>query len=285
MGLKAICLLIWTADWTLVSAQTGKESSQEKVHAIVSTDGTTIAYERVGSGPPLILVDGALCYRAFGPTAGLAPLLASRFTVYRYDRRGRGQSSDTKPYAVEREIEDLEALIKEAGGTAFVCGLSSGAVLAAEAAARGVKIQRLALFEPPFEAVDNPGRRLPPGAAAQLVQLASSGRRSDAVEFFLTKVAGLSTEAIASVRKAPVWPAMEAVAHTLAYDVMILGDSRIPVERLRSVRVPTLVIDGERSPESLRLAVQAVVSALPKARRHYTRIDAATAILGFTAQP
>lgn len=116
----------------------------------LSKDGTAIAFDRIGNGPPVILIDGALCYRGMGQSGQLAKLLAQRFTVFTYDRRGRGGSGDTAPYDVEREIEDVAAILSEAGGTAFVWGMSSGAVRALEAANRFGGIRKLALYEAPF---------------------------------------------------------------------------------------------------------------------------------------
>lgn len=233
---------------------------------VISKDGTTIAFDRLGEGPALILVDGALSYRAFGPMRPLALLLAPYFTVFTYDRRGRGDSGDTLPYAVEREVEDLEALIKEAGGSAFVYGISSGAVLALEAAALGLTIAKLALYEPPL-LVDDSRPPVPEDYMTRLTELISSGRRGDAVELFMTKAVGMPAEAVAPIRNAPFWSAMEAVAHTLSYDGRIMGDYSLPTERLASVMVPTLVMGGGESPVQLRHAVQAVADTLPNAQR------------------
>src|SRR5579863_9391384 len=162
-----------------------KEDSMEKV---TSKDGTKIPYDRQGTGPALILVDGALCYRSFGPMPGLAQLLAPHFTVYYYDRRGRGDSGDTKPYAVEREVEDIEALIDEAGGSAYICGLSSGAALALEAAiALDGKIKKLAMYEAPY-AADDAARQTWNEYDRQLAKLVAEDRRGDAVVLFMTMV-------------------------------------------------------------------------------------------------
>src|SRR5215510_1242343 len=135
---------------TTISPATLQRSIAFQPGRVVSNDGTLIAYDRIGAGPPVILVDGALCSRALGPMPGIARLLAERFSVFTYDRRGRGDSGDTAPYAVERELDDLDALIREAGGAAHVFGISSGAVLALTAAARGLRITRLAVYEAPF---------------------------------------------------------------------------------------------------------------------------------------
>jgi pimeloyl-ACP methyl ester carboxylesterase len=138
-----------------------------------SKDGTRLAYEQLGSGPALVLVDGAMCGRAFGPMAELAARLAPRFTVYHYDRRGRGDSGDTPPYAVEREVEDLAAIVDAAGGSAYLYGTSSGAVLALRAAAAGVRVPKMVLFEPPFAGEDTPP--LPERSRARVDELLAAG--------------------------------------------------------------------------------------------------------------
>ncbi len=191
--------------------------------------------------------------------------LASRFTVLTYDRRGRGDSGDTAPYAVEREVEDLEALIVQAGGSASVFGCSSGAVLALKAAARGLAITKLALYEPPL-IVDDSRPRPPADLAAQLAELISAGRRGDAVELFQTKGVGIPADVVAQLRHAPFRPALEAMAHTLVYETTILGDQSVPTELAASVTIPTLVIDGGDGPASMRQGAQALADALPDAR-------------------
>ncbi len=236
------------------------------MNKVLSKDGTSIAFDQSGQGPALILVGGAFQHRATDPrTAQLVALLAPHFTVFHYDRRGRGDSGDTAPYAVEREVEDLEALIDEAGGSAFVYGMSSGAALALESAARGFTITKLALYEPPFIVDDSRPRLLT--SPAQYTELTSSGRRGDAVELFMTKAVGVSAEFVAQMRNAPMWPALEAVAHTLAYDITIMGDGSLPTRRVASVAIPTLVIDGGASPAWARNAVQKLADVLPRAQR------------------
>jgi pimeloyl-ACP methyl ester carboxylesterase len=227
-----------------------------------SSDGTTIAFDQWGEGSPLIYVGGALNDRSAG--APLAALLAQRFTVLSYDRRGRGASGDTPPYAVEREVEDLEALIVEAGGSAFVYGMSSGGALALQAAARGLAITKLAIYEPPFAADDNQRRRARE-YATRLTELLSAGRRGDAVELFMTMV-GMPAEMIAQMRGAPMWPALEALAPSLAYDSAVMGDSgggSLPTERLAAVAAPTLVLDGGASPAWMREVARLVANTLP----------------------
>jgi pimeloyl-ACP methyl ester carboxylesterase len=234
---------------------------------VTSKDGTTIAFDQSGQGPAVILVGGALSDRSAGRP--LAALLAPHFSVFGYDRRGRGDSGDTAPYAVEREVEDIEALIEEAGGSASVFGMSSGAVLALEAARR-LPIARLALYEPPF-IVDDSRAPVPEDYVQQLAGLVSAGRRGDAVEYFMTKAVDVPAEYVAQMRSAPSWQGMEALAHTLAYDGAIMGNTLsgnpLPAERWASVTLPTLVMDGGDSPLWARNGVQAIVDVLPNARR------------------
>jgi pimeloyl-ACP methyl ester carboxylesterase len=228
---------------------------------VTSRDGTRIAFERAGAGPALVLVDGALCFRSFGPMAPLAELLAPDFTVYRYDRRGRGASGDTAPYAVAREVEDLEAVIAEAGSAAYVFGMSSGAVLALEAAASGLPITRLALYEPPLSV--DAGE--PSDFAERIEELVVAGRNGDAVAFFMTS-AGVPEEAVTAMRSDATWPLFESVAPTLVYDNAVLGDGMVPYERAAQLTVPTLVANGGDSPEFFQRAAAATAEAIPGAR-------------------
>jgi pimeloyl-ACP methyl ester carboxylesterase len=231
---------------------------------VTSRDGTRIAFERSGAGPALVLVDGALCFRSFGPMTPLAELLAPHFTVYRYDRRGRGESGDTAPYAVAREIEDLDAVIAEAGGAAFVFGISSGAVLALEAAASGSAISKLALYEPPLT-VDEDASGESKEFGERLEQLVAEGRRDDAVEFFLSS-AGVPADAIAAMRSEPSWALFESVAPTLVYDNALLGDGSVPRDRGATLNVPALVASGGDSPDFFRRAAEATADTIPGAR-------------------
>jgi pimeloyl-ACP methyl ester carboxylesterase len=227
---------------------------------VTSRDGTTIGFDRLGQGPPVILVCGGSVDRM--SNAPLAARLAERFTVFNYDRRGRGISGDTPPYAVEREIEDLEAVIDEAGGSASVYGSSSGAALALLAAASGLPVTKLALWEPPFF-VHEEGR--PPAETAKTYEeLVTAGRRGDAVEFFMSKVVGMPPEFVAGARSQPWWAATEAIAHTLAYDATIMGDYSIPADRAAAVKSPTLVIAGGASFPFLRETAQALADILPE---------------------
>lgn len=244
------------------------------MNTVTSKDGTSIAYDRSGEGPAVILVDGALCYRTFGPMGPLAALLAPHFTVYTYDRRGRGESGDTPPFAVEREVEDIEALINEAGGSAGVYGISSGAFLALEAARQlPTKITKLAIYEPPAS-IDEAAIRRFKEYRANLNELLGAGRRGDAVALFMRFVGGgLATDENpmpddpgAQMRGTPVWPMFEAVAPTLAYDAAAMGDSSVPTGVAAAVAVPTLAMAGGASPAWMQQAAQAVAAAAPHAQ-------------------
>jgi pimeloyl-ACP methyl ester carboxylesterase len=233
----------------------------------LSKDGTRIAYDKTGQGPALILVAGAFQDR-MAMSAYAAPL-SEHFTVYNYDRRGRGESGDNQPYAVEREIEDMDALIQEAGGSAFVFGGSSGGVLTLDAAAHGSKIPKLAVYEPPFVVDDS---RVPPpeDIVEQLKDLITAGRRGDAAEAFMIKGSLMPADVVAGMRTQPFWPSVEAVAHTLVYDAMIMeGTMRgaaLPLDRWKAVTIPTLVIYGGAGPSWSRNAAEALVDLLPHAQ-------------------
>ncbi len=240
---------------------------------VLSSDGNAIAYDRSGEGPPLILVDGAFCHRSFGPTPKLAPLLAKHFTVISYDRRGRGESGDTAPYAVEREIEDLKALVDAAGGSVFLYGTSSGAVLALRAVASGLDVRKLALFEPPLVIAGSPPP-VQPDLKPQIAEMVAAGRRGDAVKTFM-KMVGVPAVFIPLMRIMPgVWSKLTAVAHTLPYDFAVLGDTGagkpLPGEltqAMASIKVPTLVADGGKSPKWMHHTAEVVAEAIPHAQR------------------
>jgi pimeloyl-ACP methyl ester carboxylesterase len=228
---------------------------------VTSNDGTAIAFERFGDGPPLILAVGAFNDRSTGTP--LATFLASRFSVMTYDRRGRGESGDTAPYAIEREVEDLAALIAEVGGSASVFGYSSGACLALQAAARGLSISKLALYEAPYLADGDQARaQAQRDHAARLAELIADGRRGDAVEYFQMNVVGIPENVVAQLRHAPFRLALEAMAHTLVYEVRLLGDFSIPSDLAARVTVPTFVISGDAVP-FMSMTAHALAGALP----------------------
>ncbi|MEV4114305.1 alpha/beta hydrolase [Nonomuraea sp. NPDC049695] len=216
------------------------------MHRVTAKDGTSIAYERLGDGPAIILVGGATVDRS--GNAQLAQELSGRFTVYNYDRRGRGDSGDTLPYAVEREIEDIAALIAEAGGAAHLFGASSGGALALEAAAAGLPIAKLAVYEVPYNLAPD-GRERWREYVGRLHALLAEGRRGEAFALFMA-TAGATEEMVEQARNSPAWPGLEAVAHTLAYDAACLGDGRPPADRLVVIACPTLVATGGASADS-----------------------------------
>jgi pimeloyl-ACP methyl ester carboxylesterase len=228
------------------------------METVTSRDGTTIAFDRLGSGPPVVLVCGGSVDRT--ADAAIAEKLASDFTVFNYDRRGRGDSGDTPPYAIEREVEDIDAVIGAAGGSAFLWGSSSGAVLAL-IAAESVPVWKLALWEPPFvpEGVPRP----PEDQVSQYETMIAEGRRGDAVEYFMTKVIGMPPEVVAGARSQPWWAATEARAHTLAYDARIMGDYSIPKDLAASVKVPTMLIAGGADFPWMRQTAETLAAALP----------------------
>jgi pimeloyl-ACP methyl ester carboxylesterase len=236
------------------------------MNKVTSKDGTTIAFDKSGEGPALILVGGAFEQRAFdSETAKLAsqPLLAQHFTVYNYDRRGRGDSTDTLPYAVEREIEDIEALINAAGGSAFLYGISSGAALALEAAIKlDVKVKKLAMYEAPYND-DETARQAWRDYRRKLDELLAEDRRGDAVILFMMLV-GMPEEAIPEVKQYPMWPMFEAIAPTIAYDAAVLGEeASVPAERAAAVTVPTLVMDGSESYPFMHETAVALANSIP----------------------
>ena len=234
-----------------------------------SRDGTTIAYDQTGQGPAVIIVASALADRS--GTRKLAALLSEAFTVINYDRRGRGDSGDTQPYAVKREIEDIDALITATGGSAFVFGSSSGAVLALRAAAAGLDIAKLALFEPPFR-IDDTAPELPADYEARLTALIAADRRSDAVKLFFSKAVGVPAPLLLLMRFIPgLWSKSMAHAHTLLYDQAVMGDTLagkpLVAADWAAVRAETIVMDGSKSEAWLRNPVRALVDVLPNATR------------------
>jgi predicted ATPase/DNA-binding SARP family transcriptional activator len=252
----------------------GSRPGRRAVATVTSADGTPIAYERWGDGPPLVLVGGALNDRAtFVP---LAKRLAERFSAVTYDRRGRAESGDVPPYAVAREIEDLAAVVALLGGPAYAFAVSSGSVLVAEAVTAGVPIAGMALIEPPF-ILDDSRQPMPTDFAVRLEKLIAAGRRGDAVELFLTTAVEMPAEVVAPMRSAPLWADLEAMAHTIAYDLAVMGDFSLPPHWAEAITVPALIIDGAQSAVWRQTASQVVAEVLPRARRctlaEYTNAD------------
>jgi len=230
------------------------------LNRVTSQDGTSIAFERLGDGPPVILVCGGSVDRQ--SNAGVAALLASDFTVFNFDRRGRGDSGDTLPYAVDREIEDIDAVVEAAGGSASLYGSSSGAALALMAAAKlPSRIGKLALWEPPF--ILDESARPPADHVEQLNAMIADGRRSDAVEFFMGTIVGMPPEFVSFARTQPFWAAQEAIAHTFAYDGIVMGDYSLPLETAAAVGTPTIVIAGGADMPWMRDSAQALADAMP----------------------
>lgn len=232
------------------------------VEKLTSTDGTPIAYQHSGSGPALVIVVGAFCDRT--TTADLTPLLAPHFTVYEYDRRGRGSSGDSPEYSIDHEVDDLAAVISAAGGSARVYGHSSGAALALEAAARGVPISGLVAYEPPYTALDDGtggSSELLEGVRARI----AGGDRDGAAALFL-QGAGTPAEVLPMIRQSPGWPRMLALAPALVYDLTLSNGGVVPRERLARIGVPTVAVSGGASAEWAARAGTAIADAIPGAR-------------------
>ncbi|MEU2721133.1 alpha/beta fold hydrolase [Streptomyces smyrnaeus] len=236
-------------------------------HFATSADGTGIAFERFGDGPPVVLVGGALSVRGAG--VPLAEELAGLgLSAVVYDRRGRGDSGDTEPYAPAREAEDLAAVVaavrrEEDGGQAYAFGMSSGGLVVLEGAARGASLSRIVLFEPPFTGAA--GQPQDPARVARLAELVGRGERGEAVSHFLAEIIGLPPQAVEGARRSPAWEDMKKIAHTLCYDTALLGDATLPDETLAAVRVPALVLSSDESTPVLQEASRATAEALPHA--------------------
>ncbi|MBN0046118.1 alpha/beta hydrolase [Streptomyces actuosus] len=225
----------------------------------VSRDGTAVAYDVTGRGPTVVLVSGAMS--TGGTLAPLAQRLAGRCTAVVYDRRGRGESGDTAPYAVDREVEDLVALTEAVGGDAALFGVSSGGALALRAAATGLPVGRVAVYEVPFADSLAGGAEQQARYTADLERALGEGRRGDAVELFL-RLTGLGEEMIAGARQSPMWAGMKAVAPSLAHDAAVMGDGLLPRERLAAIGVPVLSVAGAASPRWMREAGREIAGAV-----------------------
>ena len=238
--------------------------TEEQMTSVTSRDGTRIAFEKSGNGPALIIVNGALSHRKLYGDTVLQRMLAQHFTTYAYDRRGRGESADVQPYAVEREIEDIEALINSAGGQASLYGISSGAALALRAAATlgPTKVPKLALYEPPYgqETGEFEQQR------QRVNEIIRSGKPGEAAEFFLSEL-GTPPEALAGMKASPEWDAIKKIDFTLAYDFEVLGNGTVPADIAGKVAVPTLVMDGEKSMDFMHATADQLAKLVPGARR------------------
>ncbi|MFC4396504.1 alpha/beta fold hydrolase [Arthrobacter sedimenti] len=240
-------------------------SAQTQVTQTTSADGTPISVEHLGTGPSLVLVDGAFCGRSFGPARSLATTLADSFTVYFYDRRGRGDSGDTRPYSVEREIEDLAAVITHAGGDPYVYGISSGAALALEAAAAGIPMRKLATYEAPYTGIgDTDGT--PTDHAGHLNSLLAQNKRGAMVSYFLVKMIGVPAFVPIMLRLMPkIWKSQKDAANTLPYEVAVLNNFTAPTDRLAKITVPTLVMVGGKAAPAMTSAQTTTAAAIPQA--------------------
>jgi pimeloyl-ACP methyl ester carboxylesterase len=247
----------------LPSKATDKEND---MNTVTSKDGTKIAFDKQGEGPAVILVDGALCTRSFGSKPELVKLLAQHFTVYSYDRRGKGESGDTLPYPVEREIDDIEALIDDTARPACLYGHASGAALILEAAIKlGNKVKALAMYEAPYND-DDQAQRAWNEYIAQLTELLAAGQRGDGVALFM-KLVGMQADQIEGMRQAPIWPMFEALGPTLAYDhTAILGkDASVPAARAATLTIPVVVMSGGASYPFMTDTARALSRAIPYA--------------------
>ncbi len=246
------------------------------MQTISSKDGTSIAFDQLGQGPAVVFVAGATGSRSHAAFQQLAELLSENFTVFNYDRRGKGDSGDTVPYAVEREIEDIEAIIEAAGGTAALYGISSGAVYALEAASHfPTKVTKIVMYEPPF-IIDSSRPPVPDEYVPHLNALIAEGRRSDAVEYFMTAALGIPNEYLGKMKQDPSWAETEAIAHTIAYDGMVMGTTMsgnpLPADRTAQwahATMPVLVIAGEHSGSFFHSGAKALVESLPDAQYRF----------------
>ncbi|MBN9390771.1 MAG: alpha/beta hydrolase [Chloroflexi bacterium] len=235
---------------------------------VTSKDGTSIAYDQAGQGPALILVDGAFGTRTFGPNGALVPLLADKFSVITYDRRGRGESGDTKPYAVEREIEDLAAVIEAAGGAAMLYGISSGGGLVLEAVNAGLPVTKIALYEIPY-ITDETRKPLPDNFPAHLQELVEAGKNGEVVKEFMTKGVNLPGFVVTMMRFMPAWPKLKAIAPTAVYDMTIVNPYQhgkpFPAGIWSNLKMPALVISGGKSPAWMQNGMKSLAKVLPNA--------------------
>lgn len=259
-ALAILCVLL--TGYSPASDTPATEEAQ--LRQVNSKDGTKIAFEKAGSGPPVILVSGALSHRGLMSDRSLITKLSEHFTVYTYDRRGRGESTDVRPYAVQREVEDIEALIGAAGGGAALYGVSSGAALALHAAAvlGPAKVTKLALYEPPYgqdkQTFDRQKQRV--------IELVETGEPGEAAAFFLTDL-GVAPEALRAMQSSPIWESIKKVDFTLVYDYAVLGDGAVPEEITKAITVPTLVMNGEKSLPFMQATADRIAKHIPISQR------------------
>jgi pimeloyl-ACP methyl ester carboxylesterase len=245
-------------------AQKPGELEHDTTRVATSKDGTRIAFEKTGSGPAVIVISGALSHRSLYRDQSLPARLSEHFTVYLYDRRGRGESTDVQPYAVEREIEDIEALLDDAGGAAYLYGVSSGAALALQAAAKlgPGKVTKLAIYEPPY------GQEQQAFATQKqrVSELVRTGEPGEAAAFFMTAI-GTPPDAVDAMKRSPEWEAIKKIDFTLEYDFAVLGDGGVPQETVKAIRVPTLVMNGEKSMDFMHPTADRIAALIPHAQR------------------
>ncbi len=241
-------------------ATSDRPEAGQNVGRVASRDGTQIAFEKFGRGDALVIVGGALSDRSGAKP--LAAALGDHFTVYTYDRRGRGESGDTQPYSVDREIEDLEAVIERAGKRARVYGVSSGAALALQATVKmPSRVVQLAVYEPPYGQEQSAYDR----QKANVNRIVEAGQPGDAAEFFLAEI-GTPPEAIDDMKRSPEWKRMAKIDFTLAYDYAVLGDGQVP-EAVAQITAPTLVMDGEKSMPFIRPSADRIAELIPNSRQ------------------
>ena len=258
----AACATEQTSRGDTVSVNAGDEKGA--MARLTSKDGSQIGFTKVGNGPALVIVSGALAHRELNGDTALVRKLMDHFSVYTYDRRGRGESSDTKPYAVDREIEDIEALIDHAGGKAYVYGVSSGAALALQAAAKlgAAKVSKLAIYEPPY---GQPQRDFT-AQKDRVTDLARTGQPGDAASFFLSAI-GTPPEVLEGVKKSPDWEKIKKIDFTLTYDFDVLGDGRVPEDVVKAIGIPTLVMVGEKTMDFMHPTATRIANLIPNAQR------------------
>ncbi|MRH90119.1 alpha/beta fold hydrolase [Nocardia sp. SYP-A9097] len=235
---------------------------------VISKDGTVIAYDKIGDGPAVLLVDGAFCHRAVGPSTPVAKELSDSYTVYTYDRRGRGESGDTQPYDPQCEIEDLASVAAEAGAPVSICAFSTGVPLVLEAVRRGLDVDKLGLYEFPL-ITDDARKPVPADYHQHLRDLITAEKRGAAIKYFMHTGVGVPAPVAALFPLMPGWTKLKKTAHTLPYDNHFLADALdgnpIPSDRYTYITAPTTVFAGSKSPQWMRNGNTALAHAIPTA--------------------